>query len=337
MIIAVDESGSFVSTNTKNSWCVVAAYVFSERAKHRSYATLRKLKKTTGVLEYKEVKLRNISERDYFQFLSDLSKQNGVLFAVATDSYLNTHDVLVRHRTMQANKIRKNASKMIYDEGKNSILILSEEINSLSPQLYVQLQCQVMLFSDILHRAILYYVQRDPYTLRRYKWRIDQKNATKTTYERVFERILCPMLQNISFRKPMLFLKDADYSYMKSFFYSKDDVPEYVKNAYGKDLTPCVDIGKIIRSNLEFCDSEEDPAVQIADLLASGIRRCLRYKFSDNFLASKMIGKLMLSNIRGKYPIQLVDFIDKKEIVDDKIARVIDVFERTAKPMLINT
>lgn len=336
MIIAIDESGSFVSANARNSWCVVAAYVFSERIKSRSFAALKKLKRATGVSDHEEIKLKNVAERNYFQFLFDLSKLNGVLFAVATDSHINTNEALVEHRRVQANKIRENVPRMIYKEGKRAITILSDEIDTISPQLYAQLQCQVVLFNDIFHRAILYYVQRDPYTLRKYKWRIDQKNTTKSTYERAFEKVVCPILQTISFREPMIFLKEADYSHMDPFIYSEGEVPEYIEEAYGKKLSDGVNIGKIIRDDIEFPNSKLDMSVQIADLLAAGIRRCLRVEFTDNSMASKLLGRLMLGNMKGKYPIQFVGFGKDEETVDDKVARVMANFERTAMRIMTN-
>ena len=336
MIIAIDESGSFVSANTRNSWCVVAAYVFSERIKSRSSAALKKLKRATGVSEQQEIKLKHVSEENYFQFLFELSKLNGVLFAVATDSHLNTNEILIEHRTVQANKIRENVPRMIYEEGKKAITTLSDELESLSPQLYAQLQCQIVLFNDILHRAILYYVQRDPYTLRKYKWRIDQKNITKTTYEHAVEKVACPILQTISFREPMIFLKEADYSHMDPFIYSEDEVPGYLEEAYGKKLEDGVNLGKMIRDDMDFPNSKLDLSVQIADLLAAGIRKCLRSEFTNNALASRMLGRLMLGNIKDKYPIQFVGFGKDGETVDDKVARVMAGFERTAKGILTN-
>ena len=336
MIISIDESGSFVSANTRNSWCVVAAYVFTERIKSRSYAALKKLKRAAGVSGQQEIKLKDVSEESYFQFLFDLSKLKGVLFAVATDSHINTNENLIEHRTAQANKIRENVPRMIYEEGKRGISILSDEIDSLSPQLYAQLQCQIVLLSDILLRAILYYVQRDPYTLRKYKWRIDQKNTTKNTYEKAFEKVVCPILQTISFREPMIFLKEADYSYMEPFIYSEGEVPEYIEEAYGKKLADGVNIGKMIRDDMKFPNSKLDLSVQIADLLAAGIRRCLRGEFTNNALASKMLGRLLLGNIKGKYPIQFVGFGEDEETVDNNVARVIRGFNRTAKGILTN-
>ncbi len=333
MIISIDESGTFTSAPTNNSWCVVSAYVFSERIKSRSFAALKKLKRSSGATEHQEIKLKNVSEKDYFRFIADLSKLGGVLHAVATDSYINDHATVIKHRTIQADKIRENEPRMIYESGKKAITILADEIDALSPQLYVQLRCQVVLISDIFHRAILYYVQRDPCTLRKYKWRIDQKNTTKTTYEKAFEKVVCPILQTISFREPMLFLKEADYSHMEPFIYSEGEVPEYIEEGYGKKLKGGVNIGKIVRDDMSFPNSKMDFAVQIADFLASGIRRCLRSEFPNNHLASKMLGSLMLGNMKGKYPIQFVGFQEHEEVTDASIARITATMERTAKGM----
>lgn len=316
MIIAIDESGTFVNAPTKNAWCVVCAYVFSERIQSRAFAALKKLKKSSGFGKRQEIKLKNVSENDYFRFLTDLSKLGGVLFSVATDSHNNDRETIIQHRTIQAKKIRKNEPRMIYESGKKAIALLADEVDTLSPQLYVQLQCQVVLLSDIIHRAIIYYVQRDPKTLRKYKWRIDQKNTEKTTYEKAFEKVVCPILQTISFCEPMIFLKEADYSHMAPFLYSKGETPEYVEEACGKKLEGGVNIGKIVRDDMSFPNSKLNYSVQIADLLASGVRRCLRSEFINNYLASRLLGSLMLDNMKDKHPIQFVGFQGHDEITD---------------------
>jgi hypothetical protein len=110
VIIAIDESGTFVSAPKKNSWCIVSAYVFSERVQSRSFAALKELKKSSGVSAHQEIKLKNVSEENYFKFVEDLSKLGGVLFAVATDSHVNDNNSVIKHRTIQVNKIRERNS-----------------------------------------------------------------------------------------------------------------------------------------------------------------------------------------------------------------------------------
>lgn len=335
MLISMDESGTFVSSPVTNSWCVVSAYVFSERMQSRSYATLKKLKKSCRASEHQEIKLKHISEQNYFNFLHDLYRVGGLLFTVATDSHLNTNTTITTHKDIQANKIRKYAPSMKYENGKKAVNDLANEIDALSPQLYVQLQCQVELISDILNRGVLYFVQRDPKTLRKFKWRIDQKNTTRTRYETAFATITSPLLQTKSFREPMIFLKEADYSYMKPFLYTKDTVPDYIENAYGKKLDSGVNIGDIIRKDMKFPNSKTELSIQISDLLASGVRRCLRTGFSNNKLASQLLGRLMLGNLKDKYPIQFVGFGDRETVVDDTIAKIVFGMEKRARGMLL--
>jgi len=284
-----------------------------------------------------EIKLKNIPEKKYFSFLSDLRKLGGILFSVATDSKLNSNSVIKNHRDIQADKIRKYAPTMIHDEGKKAVNNLADEIQYLPPQLYTQLQCQVELIGDLLNRGILYYAQRDPITLRKFKWRIDQKNRNRTKYEYAFEKILCPLLQTKSFLEPMIFLKEADYSHMEPFFYTKETVPKYVEEAYGKKLDGGVNIGDIIRNDLNFSDSKEYLAIQISDLLASGVRRCLRHGFSDNKAASQLLGSLMLSNEKNKYPMKFIGFGTEKSILDGAVAEILYAMDHASKGILLNT
>ena len=335
MIISMDESGTFVSSPVTNSWCVVSAYVFTERMQSRSYAALKKLKKSCNVSAQQEIKLKHTSEQDYFNFLHDLYRVGGLLFTVATDSHLNTNTSISTHKGIQANKIRKYAPSMHYETGKKAVNDLADEIDALPPQLYVQLQCQVELISDILNRGILYFVQRDPITLRKFKWRIDQKNTTKTRYETAFATITSPLLQTKSFQEPMVFLKDADYSHMKPFLYTEETVPSYIENAYGKKLDSGVNIGDIIRKDMTFPNSKTELSIQISDLLASSVRRCLRAEFSNNKLASQLLGRLMLGNLKDKYPIQFVGFGESATVVDDTRAKIVFTMEKTARAMLL--
>lgn len=334
MIIAIDESGSFVEAPSVGSWCVVAAYVFNERIRTHSFSALASLKARCGRGSSLEIKLKDIEEAEYFRFLNDLYRIGGVLFAVATDAGLNLTPGVIEHRTIQAEKIRKNVPRMKYDVGKRAVTDLAAEIDSLAPQLYIQLLCQVELIRDVLSRGILYFVQRDPVSLRRFKWRIDQKNTIKTTYERAFEKITPALLQSISFREPMIFLDGADYSHFKPYEFSEEEFPEYLQEEFGREPRSSVNIGKILRENMAFPESSSDPAVQIADLLAAGIRKCLRAGFANNELAAKFLGRLMVQNLKKEPPLCLVHFTGEEFSADVAAANVVRLMDRASRSML---
>jgi hypothetical protein len=331
----MDESGTFAPSNCVNSWCAVAAYVFSEKMKSGSYAALNNLKVSSRVSKTQEIKLKNTSELNYFKFLNDIYDAGGLLFSVATDSYINSESIVNAHKKTQADKIRINIPLMKHQSMKQSLHELANRVESLPPQLYVQLLCQVDLIHDILNRGILYFAQKDPITLRRFKWRIDQKDNTKTSYESAFETIAPGLLQTKSFKDPSISLREGDYSHMKPFLFASDSIPKYLEKSYGIRIKSGLNVGRIIRADMEFPDSKADLSVQISDLLASGVRRCLRNEFDNNVRASQLLGKLMLSNLTKSQPIKLIGLNTAKTFVDDEVASAVSIMNESSRPILL--
>lgn len=336
MLIAIDESGTFVPSAQSGSWCVVAAYTFAERRKTAALKALLSLKKKYHRSTRQEAKLRDIKESDYFAFLTELMGAGGVLFAAATDTSLTMSSEIRAHRAAQAQNIRANVHRMRFDEGKRAAEELADGIDGLSTQLYAQLMCQTSVLSAVLKRAILYFVQRDPVTLRRFIWRIDQKNTTKTSFENVFEHIAPGLLQSRSFREPFYFLEGADYSHFSPYEFSEDEFPNFLVEEFGYMPQPTVNIGKLLRKDMQFPDSRDDLSIQIADLLASGIRRCLRGGFSDNKKAAILLGKLMIQDEKPKPPISLVRFSSGGVLQPDKTAKsAVLRMKAHARPMML--
>lgn len=313
---------------------MVVAYTFAERQKSRNILALRSLKAKYKTPKREELKLRQLAELDYLGFLDDLARAGGALFAVATDGALARRSEIEFHRTLQAQKVRDNAPRMIYEEGRIAITSLAFEIDSLSPQLYVQLQCQVVLLKHVIQRAVLYHVQRNPRTLRRFVWRIDQKNTEKTTFEKAFEKVAPGLLQSASLDSPMVMLEGADYSHFEPFRFSVKEYPDYLVRELGRAPEETTNIGKLLREDMLFPDSRNDESVQIADLLAAGIRRCLRGGFSNNRSAAKMLGRLMVQNIKPEFSIAFVHFVSGDVNPDKCASDAAILMKRSAQPML---
>ena len=79
MNIFLDESGSFVSAPKENSWNCIVAYMVPEFERRKLSGTVTELKKSRGIPQNKEVKLREIHEEGYFSFLRNLAKLKGTL------------------------------------------------------------------------------------------------------------------------------------------------------------------------------------------------------------------------------------------------------------------
>jgi Protein of unknown function (DUF3800) len=336
--IFLDESGSFVSAASQNSWNCIAAYLTPEVDRKCLREALASLKRAASASVAREIKLNNLRESDYLDFLIRLGKLNGVLFIVATDAGLNRVADIVKHQEEQATKITEYKHQMHYESGRQGLQRLSDQVRSLAPQLYVQLYCQVHLISSIVADGVLYFVQRFPGTLGKFRWRIDQKNSTRTEYEKAFVALTPALLQTISLREPFVMLKGADYSAFRRFDYSEEERPTYLKTVYGIDAGsdgPALNIGKLIREDLKFEDSKENQGVQVADLLAAGVRRCLRTQFKDGPRAAQLLGRLMVQGKLRCPPIQLLGFSGADDVVSDEVAYLIRIMWRSSRAMLV--
>ena len=194
-----------------------------------------------------------------------------------------------------------------------------------------------MLISSVVSYGILYFVQRCPKALGRFRWRIDQKNSTRTEYEKAFVTITPPLLQSISLREHLPILEGADYSAFKRFEYPAGEGPDYLKTTYGVDVQsdgPDLNIGKLIQEDLEFVDSRENQGVQIADLLAAGLRQVLRAQFNDNRRAAQLLGSLMVQGRANSPPVRLLQFSEEEYVTGETAADLIHRMEIRSRLML---
>jgi hypothetical protein len=338
--IFIDESGSFAHDVNHGKWSTVVAYVSPEIERIKTRDILHRLKKNSGYSINDEVKLGSVEEGTYLEFLEHLNKLEGVVFCSATDAGLNTLKALKFQKEKQAKEILCNKDKMIDERGKDNIELFAQQVVNLADQLYLQLHCQIYLIQDLITLGIPYFIQRKPNSLKSFRWRIDQKNSSKnyndsytqTDYEYAFET-LCPvLLQTRSFLSPFPMLDWVDYSPLKNYMYDKSNVPSYLKEQYGLEIDMGLNIGKILQDNIKFEDSKKSVGIQIADLLASGFRRCLRNGFQDNNAVSILLGKLLIQNEKGKLPIHILGF-GNKYVVDDLPEKIIKTFHKNCRRM----
>jgi hypothetical protein len=336
MEILIDEAGSFAIENAAEySWCVVAAYACPETEKRKYKKALRNLKLREEKNQANEIKLYQVSETNYLKFLDELRELDGVLLGVATDSHFNTDGLVRAHQKTQAWEMLRNIDEMKYESGKESVRYLTRQLEELPAQLYVQLACQIQLIHSFVNRGISYFVQRKPNTLRCFRWRIDQKEPQKKIdFEDAFEKFCPILLQTFSLEDPGPALSWCDYRPMSEFMLRKGEIPDYLveKFPHLKDKEG-FDIQKILRKDMKFIDSESHDGIQIADLLASGIRKLLRKGFDDNLLVAECLGGLMVQEVKNKPPIKLVTF-GQEEKVDGELTDIVRTLTRFCRPMI---
>jgi hypothetical protein len=79
------------------------------------------------------------------------------------------------------------------------------------------------------------------------------------------------------------------------------------RTTYGIELksrSTKLDVGKMIRDDFHYVDSNEVAGIQVADLLAAGLRRLLRGGFEERTNdVARSFGANTLQGLRGEYPV----------------------------------
>lgn len=335
MNIFVDESGSFVASDKPESWNVVVGIATSESSRRNLTRSLEALRASVGANPNEEVKLGRTDERQLLRFLTSLQQPGLVLFAVATDAGENTLERVRDHQAAHVADTRSAIARMHFDGGKRALADLANRIESMPAQLYVQLICQVGLFEEIISRSINYFVQRQPKTLREFRWRIDQKNSAKPTFEQTFIQIAPALLQTKSISEPMMFIRQFDYSDMKAYEFEDGEAPDYLQKDYGLPEMDGFNVQKLLRGNVQFPDSKDSDGVQVADLVASSLRRLLRNNFDNAEAVAQALGCSMLENQRGKLPVLLTGFTGEGRPVGTHVTNVLRIFENQCKALFV--
>jgi hypothetical protein len=333
MIIYIDESGSFVAADAPGKWNAVVAVAVPESANAGVERALSTLKQRSAVSDSAEAKLNVHAESDYLRFLSDLATEEIVVFCIATDAGRNDLNATADHQTRQVDGVLRHIDKMRHAGGRAALEKMAGDLRSLSPQLYVQLTCQIDLMYDVVCRSILYFAQRDSSALSNFIWRIDRKDINPTLFEQSFERLSTLLLQARSIDEPMPMVTGFDYGAMAKYRFEEGKLPEYLSKEYGINAKHGLNIQKIVRDDIAFVDSAISAGIQVADLIASGLRKCLRDQFDDTEAVSAALGNIMVEAERDRLPINLVGFVERIPL-PTRTARIVRIMSTRAKPML---
>lgn len=332
----IDEAGTFTATAQTNSWCVVGCYSIPNHFEKQMEKVFAHLRKTIGE-GTRELKVKDLNEHQYRDFLYNLKQLPGIFHAVVTDSSSNTLNRVRVHQKHQVDELMSNITRMQYDEGKEAVRNTSERLQSLSAQLYIQLVCQIQLMYRTLKAGIMYYVQRYPEDLSNFSWYIDAKDKNITEYEELFE-VLSPMLlQTFSFYEPILVCKEFDYSYMEKYLSSWEHFPEYLKEIYdGDDSVSGFNVQKMIRDDIQFVDSFSSTGIQVANMLVSGLRRCLRMEWEDNESIACAIGSLMVQQESRACPLYLISLNDVPSYINKEVQHILQEIMSKQRKMFVN-
>jgi hypothetical protein len=154
-------------------------------------------------------------------------------------------------------------------------------------QLFLQAFVTVHLLLDLIPEALLYYVQRMPEELGDIAWIIDRKDRTLTQMEEMWSCLILPFSESHYAKERFHCLAGADYFHFHKRYSSRRDNMdpeaarhmERVREAYGvralKENDYIVNANKLFKEQRDFQDSKDDLGLQLADILATTLRRAL--------------------------------------------------------------
>lgn len=292
MIIAIDESGNFSDSREGDSWSVLVAYCFTERQKSKIYKVLADMKKSAGYSVNNEIKLNDINEDIYFDFIKALGKLDGVVYALATDTSFRSDEYSIKLQE-KLTSIFIRASENMKEKGdKDTYLNWSNKINTLSPQLFFQFLCMRDLIKAINSNFLTYFGTIDPKSLNRFRWIIDPKDIKITKYEELIDKVIPIMIDKEPTNndcRPMIL--ETDDGYLDKYIVQYD---ENETSSSTQSNNEALNLQTFFRNNLRFPDSKSSKPIQIADLISAGLRRLLKSGFNDNDTASKLLGSIIL-------------------------------------------
>ncbi|MBB6185685.1 DUF3800 domain-containing protein [Rhodanobacter sp. MP7CTX1] len=289
MHIFIDESGTFAPASQPGAWCVVAAYVVGSRDRVEAEEVLNALKAKVGRTATEEIKRRDVSEEQYFQFLEDLETRGGFLVSVATDAGRNER--AVENQMGQVRIIRESIDRRKALKDTLETEALAAAMKALSPQLYVEIVCRMYLAWLAVSVGVAHYVQTEPQTLCSMDWCFDAKGGSGAAFEKAHGPLMAGLASDMSKAHPMPYVAGADYSNFGRFI--RGGAAALRPTSPGQTRAEVMVVTRrLYRERQAFVDSARSRGVQIADLLVSGIAALLRGKFSDQERAARCLGRL---------------------------------------------
>lgn len=280
MHIFIDEAGSFVFADAeKDPWSVVVAYAISDNKIEILQALVNELKKNLNISG--EIKISDFTNEHYalyLDFIKKLANLNGVLFASIV-------------HTLKSNE---KLYKEILDFDKVKL-----EDNPFQKDSHLQLYLQQRIQFDLINTSIIgskcYFSKTNPSELSKIFWEADKKGKLFEGFHSSYiGRYLSGEGHNFSYR----FIKYPEHDFDK--FYEAYSMS--LDGSSGFSVTRVLE-------NFKFEDSKKSLGIQVADLLSSGIRRCLKGVWDDYEIEiSQSIAKLLISHpemlqITGTNPI----------------------------------
>lgn len=332
MKIYIDESGTFSVDKKQQAHsvsCVVALVVPStkENDVFRFFEQWKALPSLKDKLDKNgEIKGSQLNEADFESFLLGLANFDLMLVVDIIDLGLTSNIEVEKHQSAMALSHANSVTGH-----KTNAQFSRDIIASLSLPNYVQMLSTSTLIYKTLEIAVNYYAQRFPKELGDFQWIFDAKDSIKVNdYEKTLTKIVLPLVQTYCIDRPLSNVEGFNYSYFEKYYIEEKYVLEVYKNKRNKNSS-FVSISDVMQ-NMHFIPSHTNLGLQMADILASCVRRAISDRLQ--FDGWKYLSSLVVR--RNKNAISLTRFGGlMEEKARTPLANFVNYFQSNGKQMVV--
>ena len=291
MQIYIDESGSFLQPRAGHRVSAVGALVVPDRHADALFDEFTRLLQHWN--KSGEVKGSRLSETEIAGVIELVGQYEALFDVRAID--MGQHDParITTFQDRQSAAVTQHISNAHHPSWQEWGANTESRMRSLSPQLFTQCMVTIYLVLDLIQVATLYYVQRMPEELGRFRWRIDPKDPTRRTeLEKLWTDVILPMGQTQSIGDPFSTMEGCDYSAFRRYYIDRKAMPPTMVQHLSDDPNAGgLNFEKILLEDLDFPDSESEGGLQIVDILLAAFCRALNGTLDERGWA--MLGRLM--------------------------------------------
>jgi hypothetical protein len=348
MRIYIDEAGSFItSPSTKGqSFSLVLALAVPTSCDAElmyNFLRLRDAWPNPAV----EIKGSTLNESQAAQVIDMLCRYDVLVNFFAIDMATHGEDVVDDLKLRQAAAVTAHLTPEHHPDMVTQLRGIEKYIEKMPNQLFLQAFLSIQLFLEVIQEVTLYFVQRNPKELGEMAWIIDRKDRTITRMEDTWTTLLLPISESQRAKNPLTFLRGADYSYFNARYgFTEDNIDgdmvrhlAWMERTYG--IAQCGGRIEGVNSKLlysdqrDFLDSRQSLGLQLADMLATILRRALNGHLQ--FSGWKDFGKLLVRKGRAQSAyLQLGSSGSEPQYLDGHAKKVAQALNAKAKSMLLD-
>lgn len=287
MKIYIDEAGAFLAPRTQPfSYSLVLALIVPSALEDDLFYEFLRLRDTWpahGV----EVKGSSLDESQAAGVVDLAVRYDLLVEFAALDMATHPPSLVDEFKARQAEAVTAHVTLGHHPDMVSHLERIARTIHNMSNQLFLQSFVTIELVFKTIQTATLYFVQRQPKELGDIALIIDRKNRTLTQMEETWATLILPMSEAHFAKKPLTCIIEADYSHFDErygFTAAKIDEEmarhlEWMRTTYRVQKPPGdehgIDAKRLLSEQRSFMDSRDLLGLQLADMLASILRRAL--------------------------------------------------------------